>query len=221
MCAGFFLPLRLPSLLLLLLWGPSIYTAGAELTVVIPEKVPLDGIGLLWAKKSPLQEARRRRSVFLQPEEEEEEAAALVIRLLSGLGPNAGSDLYLDLRRNVQFLAPGFSVEEIGEDVSGHRENVDLSCFYTGHVLNRSFDSFASISACAGLGRHRRFNLGSREIGGPWEGRFVCEQNASGEHLRQRPGIPAPFVMNVGSQTERPRKSQCFKLIQLLPLLKR
>ncbi|KAL8197488.1 UNVERIFIED_CONTAM: hypothetical protein K2H54_026633 [Gekko kuhli] len=123
--------------------------ARAELTVVIPEQVPLDRIRLPRAKNSGVEETRRRRSVFLQPEEEE--AAALLIRLPSGLGPDPGSDLYLNLHQNTQFLAPGFSIEEIGEDLKSHREGVDHSCFYTGHVLNRTLDSFASLSACAGL----------------------------------------------------------------------
>lgn len=116
---------------------------------MIPEQIPLHRIHFPLAKGSGLEEGRIRRSVPLQPDEGT--AEALIIRLPTGIGPDLSSDLYLKLYRNVQFLAPGFSVEEIGEDRSSRWVDVDQHCFYTGHVLNQSMDSFASLSTCAGL----------------------------------------------------------------------
>lgn len=127
----------------------SLFAVNADLDVVIiPEQVPLDKIPSLQVRGIHSEEHRRRRSVPLQPEEE---AEVLIVRLPAGLGSDPGSDIYLNLRRNGQFLAPGFSVEEIGVGRSSRRVDLDRLCFYTGHVLNRSADSFASLSACGGL----------------------------------------------------------------------
>lgn len=127
---------------------------GAELDVVTPERVGLEKIHLL----EPAGEARRgslRRPRALplplplpgsEEEEEEEEAAVLLLRL-----PTSGSELYVHLRRDPRFLAPGFAVEEWGEPGLARSRPPELpDCFYTGHVLNRT-DSFASLSTCAGL----------------------------------------------------------------------
>lgn len=109
---------------------------GAELEVVIPERVPLEKIHLLppgGDRGGP----RRRRAAAAEEEE------AVLLRL-----PAAGAELYLHLRRDLRFLARGFAVERRrGEARRPPRERL---CFYSGHALNRS-DSFASLSTCAGL----------------------------------------------------------------------
>ncbi|KAF7239518.1 A disintegrin and metalloproteinase with thrombospondin motifs 17 [Varanus komodoensis] len=143
-------PVLLPLLLLLLLREPGTSAASAELAVVIPEQVPLDRMHFLQGRGSSTAEGRRgRRSVLLQAEDAT--AEALLIRLPAGIGPDPGSELYLVLHWNMWFLAPGFSVEEIGEDQSSHQVDVSRLCFYTGFVLNRSLDSFASLHVCGGL----------------------------------------------------------------------
>nr|XP_060611911.1 A disintegrin and metalloproteinase with thrombospondin motifs 17 [Anolis sagrei ordinatus] len=148
------MPFLLLDLLLFLLLCPlPARPASADISVVIPERVPQEQIHLLQAKGNQVRRDRSRRSASLDPEEEgDEEVAPLLIRLPTGSGLHLGSDLYLSLRPNAQFLAPGFSVQEIPEDPSVNRNaGVDRSCFYTGHVLNRSVDSFASLSTCNGL----------------------------------------------------------------------
>uniref|UniRef100_A0A803TXX0 ADAM metallopeptidase with thrombospondin type 1 motif 17 n=1 Tax=Anolis carolinensis TaxID=28377 RepID=A0A803TXX0_ANOCA len=134
-------------------FSPSLspFTASDDVEVVIPEWVPQERIHFLQAERSQVWGGRSRRSASFDPEEEDAEAA-LFIRLPAGSGLHLDSDLYLSLRPNAQFLAPGFSVQEIPEDPSVERNaGVDRSCFYTGHVLNRSVDSFASLSTCNGL----------------------------------------------------------------------
>lgn len=135
--------------LLLLVCFP--FAANAERTVVIPERVHLDRIHFLQTKESISSKGRRLRSVPLHPTEVQDMAGTLVIRLPTPPGLDLGSDLYLKLQRNMDFLAPSFSVEEIGKNQSSHRLDVGRLCFYTGHVLNRSFDSLAVLSACGGL----------------------------------------------------------------------
>uniref|UniRef100_A0A8D2LWD1 ADAM metallopeptidase with thrombospondin type 1 motif 17 n=1 Tax=Varanus komodoensis TaxID=61221 RepID=A0A8D2LWD1_VARKO len=135
--------------------------ASAELAVVIPEQVPLDRMHFLQGRGSSTAEGRRgRRSVLLQAEDAT--AEALLIRLPAGIGPDPGSELYLVLHWNMWFLAPGFSVEEIGEDQSSHQVDVSRLCFYTGFVLNRSLDSFASLHVCGGLVGY--IQIGSEQV---------------------------------------------------------
>lgn len=125
------------------------FVAVAKLAVVIPEQIPLDRVHFLQPPKSGPNKARRRRSGSLQLEED---VAQLLIRLPVRAGLHPTSDLYLMLHHDDRFLAPGFSVEEIDESQRIHRHRaVDQLCFYTGHVLNRSHDSFASLSTCGGL----------------------------------------------------------------------
>ncbi|KAH0620061.1 hypothetical protein JD844_014604 [Phrynosoma platyrhinos] len=140
----------LSPILLLLFCRTGVHTASEDVAVVIPEQVPHERIHFLQAKGSQTHGDRSRRSASLNLEEEEE-TEALIIHLPTGNGFDLGSSLYLNLRPNAQFLAPGFSVLEIAEDQSSHRVDVDQGCFYTGHVLNHSFDSFASLSTCNGL----------------------------------------------------------------------
>ncbi|RLW03550.1 hypothetical protein DV515_00006465 [Chloebia gouldiae] len=133
---GCLLPLVVPCLLLC---GLDAGTAGgAELEMVIPERVPLEKIHLL--QPGGDRGGPRRRRAAAEPEEEEE---AVLLRL-----PAAGAELYLHLRRDLRFLARGFAVERRrGEARPPPPERL---CFYSGHALNRS-DSFASLSTCAGL----------------------------------------------------------------------
>ncbi|KAJ7428565.1 A disintegrin and metalloproteinase with thrombospondin motif 17-like protein [Pitangus sulphuratus] len=134
---GCLLPLVVPCLLLCGLHAGT--AGGAELEVVIPERVPLEKIHLL--PPGGDRGGPRRRRALPRPEEEEEEA--VLLRL-----PAAGAELYLHLRRDLRFLARGFAVEQRpGEQRRPPRERL---CFYTGRALNRS-DSFASLSTCAGL----------------------------------------------------------------------
>lgn len=119
---------------------------GAELEVVIPERVALEKIHLLPpAVRGDRSGPRRRRALPRQ----RATAEALLLRL-----PAAGAELYLHLRRDLRFLARGFVVEqrrgEAQRAPSPRRPPEELLCFYTGHVLNRT-DSFASLSTCTGL----------------------------------------------------------------------
>ncbi|XP_078237254.1 A disintegrin and metalloproteinase with thrombospondin motifs 17 isoform X4 [Pogona vitticeps] len=133
--------------------------AGEELAVVIPEQVPLDRIHFVTTGEDTPEEGQGWR--FL-PSKPEEEAEAMIIHLPEGISADLGTNLYLNLHRNVQFLAPGFLVEEIGEGQSSHRVDVDRHCFYTGHVVNHSSDSFASLSVCSGLVGY--IQIGSEQI---------------------------------------------------------
>lgn len=119
---------------------------GAELEVVIPERVALEKIHLLPpAVRGDRGSPRRRRALPRQRAAAED----LLLRL-----PAAGAELYLHLRRDLRFLARGFVVEqrrgEARRAPNPRRPPEERLCFYTGHVLNRS-DSFASLSTCAGL----------------------------------------------------------------------
>uniref|UniRef100_A0A8C9EY67 ADAM metallopeptidase with thrombospondin type 1 motif 17 n=1 Tax=Pavo cristatus TaxID=9049 RepID=A0A8C9EY67_PAVCR len=136
---GCLLPLVFPCLLL---WGLDAGTAGgAELEVVIPERVALERIHLLPPAGRGDRGGARRRRELLRPREAAGEA--LLLRL-----PAAGTELYVHLRRDLRFLARDFVVEHRrGEE---RRPPAERLCFYTGRVLNRS-DSFASLSTCAGL----------------------------------------------------------------------
>lgn len=120
---------------------------GAELEVVIPERVALEKIHLLPpAVRGDRGGPRRRRAL---PRQRAAEEGALLLRL-----PAAGAELYLHLRRDLRFLARGFVVEQRPGQArrapGPRRPPEERLCFYTGRVLNRS-DSFASLSTCAGL----------------------------------------------------------------------
>lgn len=114
--------------------------------MVIPERVALEKIHLLPPAGRGDRGGggpRRRRALRRAAE------ALLLLRL-----PAGGSELYLQLRRDLRFLARDFVVEQRrgeGRRAAGpRRPSEERLCFYTGHVLNRS-DSFASLSTCAGL----------------------------------------------------------------------
>lgn len=114
--------------------------------MVIPERVALEKIHLLPPAGRGDRGGggpRRRRALRRAAE------ALLLLRL-----PAGGSELYLQLRRDLRFLARDFVVEQRrgeGQRAAGpRRPSEERLCFYTGHVLNRS-DSFASLSTCAGL----------------------------------------------------------------------
>lgn len=63
--------------------------------------------------------------------------------------PAFGRDLYLQLRRDLRFLSPGFEVEEAGgSGRSGHPAEL---CFYSGRVLGHP-GSLVSLSACGASG---------------------------------------------------------------------
>ncbi|ETE63898.1 A disintegrin and metalloproteinase with thrombospondin motifs 17, partial [Ophiophagus hannah] len=174
--------------------------AVAELAVVIPEEVPLNRVHFLQPPKSGPNKAQRRRSVPLP-----EDAAQLLIRLPVGAGLPPTSDVYLMLHHDDRFLAPGFSVEEIDENRSmRHHQAVDQLCFYTGHVLNRSHDSLASLSTCGGLTlpvlslpvASALFALWDKKLCGVYFGKMTALKNrdlcsALGEHLQPDNGIPA------------------------------
>ncbi|XP_026565094.1 A disintegrin and metalloproteinase with thrombospondin motifs 17 [Pseudonaja textilis] len=148
------------ALLLFVLGQASPETAVVELAVVIPEQVPLGRVHFLQPHKSGPNKAQKRRSVSLP-----EDAAQLLIRLPVGAGLPPTSDVYLMLHHDDRFLAPGFSVEEINENRSmRHHQAVDQLCFYTGHVLNRSHDSLASLSTCGGLVGHIQIGLEQVQI---------------------------------------------------------
>ncbi|XP_026528817.1 A disintegrin and metalloproteinase with thrombospondin motifs 17 [Notechis scutatus] len=156
----FFTSSPLFALLLFVLGQASPETAVAELAVVIPEQVPLGRVHFLQPPKSGPNKAQKRRSVSLP-----EDAAQLLIRLPVGAGLPPTSDVYLMLHHDDRFLAPGFSVEEINENRSmRHHQAVDQLCFYTGHVLNRSHDSLASLSTCGGLVGHIQIGLEQVQI---------------------------------------------------------
>lgn len=63
--------------------------------------------------------------------------------------PAFGRDLYLQLRRDLRFLSPGFEVEEAG--VSGRSGHPAELCFYSGQVLGHP-GSLVSLSACGAAG---------------------------------------------------------------------
>lgn len=63
--------------------------------------------------------------------------------------PAFGRDLYLQLRRDLRFLSPGFEVEEA--DAAGSREHPAELCFYSGRVLGHP-GSLVSLSACGASG---------------------------------------------------------------------
>lgn len=114
--------------------------------MVIPERVALEKIHLLPpASRGDRGGGGPRRRRALQRAAE----ALLLLRL-----PAAGTELYVQLRRDLRFLARDFVVEHRrgeGRRAPGpRRPSEERLCFYTGHVLNRS-DSFASLSTCAGL----------------------------------------------------------------------
>ncbi|NXJ13854.1 ATS17 metalloproteinase, partial [Odontophorus gujanensis] len=136
---GCLLPLVFPCLLL---WGLDAAAAGgAELEVVIPERVEPERIHLLPPAGPGDRGGARRRRELLRPREAARET--VLLRL-----PAAGTELYVHLRRDLRFLARGFVVERRrGEE---RRPPEERLCFYTGRVLNRT-DSFASLSTCAGL----------------------------------------------------------------------
>ncbi|XP_057265727.1 A disintegrin and metalloproteinase with thrombospondin motifs 17 isoform X1 [Pezoporus wallicus] len=135
---GCLLPLVVPCLLLCGLGAGT--AGGAELEVVIPERVALEKIHLLPpAVRGDRGGPRRRRALPRQ----RTAAEALLLRL-----PASGAELYLHLRRDLSFLARDFVVEQRRGEA--RRPPEERLCFYTGRVLNRT-DSFASLSTCAGL----------------------------------------------------------------------
>lgn len=71
--------------------------------------------------------------------------------------PAFAQELYLLLRRDSRFLAPGFAVEERLRSErrsisSSAQTQTERSCYYSGSVLYYP-DSFASFSTCGGLVR--------------------------------------------------------------------
>uniref|UniRef100_A0A4W3H1K3 ADAM metallopeptidase with thrombospondin type 1 motif 17 n=1 Tax=Callorhinchus milii TaxID=7868 RepID=A0A4W3H1K3_CALMI len=72
------------------------------------------------------------------------------------LVPAFGKELRLHLKRDLRFLAAGFTVEDHGEGFGapGPRPRSaapEERCFYTGHVVNHSRRSSVSLSTCNGL----------------------------------------------------------------------
>lgn len=79
--------------------------------------------------------------------------------------PAFAQELYLMLKRNSHFLAPGFSVEERLMSVKRNFPNAqgERSCYYNGSVLHHP-GSFASFSTCGGLVRFAMMTVLSQSI---------------------------------------------------------
>lgn len=115
--------------------------AAADVEVVLPRRLRPDDVHLqLLPGVAGLRQWRRQRtSPGAGPGER-----ALLLHL-----PAFGHDLYLQLRRDLRFLSPGFEVEEAGAvGSSGHPAEL---CYYSGRVLGHP-GSLVSLSACGASG---------------------------------------------------------------------
>uniref|UniRef100_UPI00349E73BD A disintegrin and metalloproteinase with thrombospondin motifs 17 isoform 2 precursor n=1 Tax=Rattus norvegicus TaxID=10116 RepID=UPI00349E73BD len=147
MCDGTLLPPLVLSLLLLV-WGLDPGTvvgdAAADVEVVLPRRLRPDDVHLqLLPGAAGLRQWRRPRASPGDPRAGPGERA-LLLHL-----PAFGRDLYLQLRRDLRFLSPGFEVEEAG--VSGRSGHPAELCFYSGQVLGHP-GSLVSLSACGAAG---------------------------------------------------------------------
>lgn len=118
--------------------------AAADVEVVLPRLLRPDDVHLqLRPGVTGLRQWRRQRASLgglrAGPGER-----ALLLHL-----PAFGRDLYLQLRRDLRFLSPGFEVEEAGTArSSGHPAEL---CYYSGRVLGHP-GSLVSLSACGASG---------------------------------------------------------------------
>lgn len=118
--------------------------AAADVEVVLPRRLRPDDVHLqLLPGVAGLRQWRRQRASLgglrAGPGDR-----ALLLHL-----PAFGRDLYLQLRRDLRFLAPGFEVEEAGAaGSSGHPAEL---CYYSGRVLGHP-GSLVSLSACGASG---------------------------------------------------------------------
>ncbi|GAB1292199.1 A disintegrin-like and metallopeptidase (reprolysin type) with thrombospondin type 1 motif, 17 [Apodemus speciosus] len=199
MCDGTLLPPLVLSLLLLLVWGldpgTAVGDAAADVEVVLPRRLRPDDVHLqLLPGAAGLRQWRRPRASPGGPRAEQGERA-LLLHL-----PAFGRDLYLQLRRDLRFLSPGFEVEEAG--VSGRSGHPTELCFYSGRVLGHP-GSLVSLSACGAAGglvgliqleQEQVFIQPLNNSGGPFSGR---------EHLIRRKwsSTPSPSL-----EVEGPRQ---------------
>ncbi|XP_049638627.1 A disintegrin and metalloproteinase with thrombospondin motifs 17 [Suncus etruscus] len=142
MCDGALLPPHLLPLVLLLLVrgfdpGTAVHDRAANVEVVVPRWVGPDSPPPPPGTLRPPHHHRRPRAPHAAP-------PALLLHL-----PAFGRDLYLQLRRDLRFLAPGFQVEEAG--TGGRRGHPTELCIYSGRVLGHA-GSLASLSACGATG---------------------------------------------------------------------
>ncbi|XP_069481136.1 A disintegrin and metalloproteinase with thrombospondin motifs 17 isoform X2 [Ambystoma mexicanum] len=126
-------------LLLALLFHAT--AAEPELELVLPQEVGPENIPLLLGWRG------RSRRGHRSPHSGKASSDPLYVHLEA-----SGRDLYMRLQQSLQFLAPGFVVDEKGPlgDVIVEQTTFNQSCYYTGRVLNHN-DSFASLSTCGGL----------------------------------------------------------------------
>ncbi|MEJ1270687.1 hypothetical protein NN561_001514 [Cricetulus griseus] len=152
--------------------------AAADVEVVLPRRLRPDDVHLqLLPGVAGLRRWRRPRASPGVPREGTGERA-LLLHL-----PAFGRDLYLQLRRDLRFLSPGFEVEEAG--AAGSSEHPAELCFYSGRVLGHP-GSLVSLSACGASGglvgliqleKEQVFIQPLNNSGGPFSGR---------EHLIRR-----------------------------------
>ncbi|XP_051062437.1 A disintegrin and metalloproteinase with thrombospondin motifs 17-like [Phodopus roborovskii] len=187
MCDGALLPPLVLSLLLLV-WGldpgTAVGDAAADVEVVLPRRLHPDDVHLqLLPGVAGLRRWRRPRASPSGPRAGTGERA-LLLHL-----PAFGRDLYLQLRRDLRFLSPGFEVEEAG--AAGSSEHPAELCFYSGRVLGHR-GSLVSLSACGASGglvgliqlkQEQVFIQPLNNSGGPFSGR---------EHLIRRKWSSAP-----------------------------
>ncbi|XP_028632523.1 A disintegrin and metalloproteinase with thrombospondin motifs 17 [Grammomys surdaster] len=187
MCDGTLLPPLVLSLLLLV-WGldpgTAVGDAAADVEVVLPRRLRPDDVHLqLLPGAAGLRRWRRPRASPGGPRAGQGERA-LLLHL-----PAFGRDLYLQLRRDLRFLSPGFEVEEAG--VSGRSGHPAELCFYSGRVLGHP-GSLVSLSACGAAGglvgliqleQEQVFIQPLNNSGGPFSGR---------EHLIRRKWSSTP-----------------------------
>lgn len=118
--------------------------AAADVEVVLPRRLRPEDVHLqLLPGAAGLRRWRRPRASPGSPR------AGLGERALLLHLPAFGRDLYLQLRRDLRFLSPGFEVEEAG--VSGRSGHPAELCFYSGRVLGHP-GSLVSLSACGAAG---------------------------------------------------------------------
>lgn len=118
--------------------------AAADVEVVLPRRLRPEDVHLqLLPGAAGLRRWRQPRASSGGPRAVQGERA-LLLHL-----PAFGRDLYLQLRRDLRFLSPGFEVEEAGgSGRSGHPAEL---CFYSGRVLGHP-GSLVSLSACGASG---------------------------------------------------------------------